>query len=124
MSSANAIDTSQYTSAISNLYSTESLVAAVDRAAYEEAQAQSAAEIEQDTPKVDLNNYYTNVHYDGMNADVGTNLTKAAQDLDNAVVNAVKNGMSLEDAVKIQTAKAAYSANANVAKSTFELEIV
>ena len=124
MSSVNAIDTSQYTTAISNLYSTESLVAAVDRAAYEDAQVQSAAEMEKDTPRVDLNNYYANVHYDGMNADVGTNFTKAAQDLDNAVVQAVQNGMSLEDAVKIQSAKAAYTANASVLKTTFELDVV
>ena len=124
MSSVNAIDTSQYTTPISNLYSTESLVAAVDRAAYETAQTENVAAAEEEAPSVDFRNYYSNVRPSELNSDVSTNFTKAAQDLDNAVINAVKNGMSLEDAVKIQAAKAAYTANASMLKSTFELDIV
>ena len=50
-------------------------------------------------------------------------MVQAARDLDNAMVSALQNGYSVQDAVNIQLAKTAYEANARVAKSTFELSI-
>ena len=54
---------------------------------------------------------------------VSENVSKAANDLDNAMVAALENGYTVQDAVNIQQAKAAYEANYKVAQSTFEIAV-
>ena len=54
---------------------------------------------------------------------VSENLAQSANDLDNAMVSALENGYTVQDAVNIQQAKAAYEANYKVAKSTFEIAV-
>ena len=54
---------------------------------------------------------------------VAENVSQSAKDLDNAMVQALANGYTVQDACNIQMAKAAYAANCRVAKSTFELSI-
>ena len=57
-------------------------------------------------------------------------LPKAAEDLDNAMVSAIENGYSVNDAVNIKLAQHAYAANckvfnmiADMQTSTFELTV-
>ena len=54
---------------------------------------------------------------------VAENVVKSSNDLNNAMVNALENGYTVQDAVNIQEAKAAYEANCRVAKSTFEIAV-
>ena len=57
-------------------------------------------------------------------------LSKSAEDLDNAMVSAIENGYSVNDAVNIKLAQHAYAANckvfnmiADMQTSTFELTV-
>ena len=124
MSSISAIDTSQYTTTYASTF--ESLQAAGARA-YEQEQAPNAAAVdEKEAPKVDLNNYYTNVPPPELNADIRSQVSQAAQNLDGAISAAVINGgMNPNDAVNIQKAKAAYEATVSAANtaSTFEISV-
>ena len=77
---------------------------------------------------VDLSNYYSNIRPEDLLNQVGRNVSKSAQDLDNAMVSALKNGFSVNDVCNIKLAQVAYKANAyvfNIANkiSTFELKI-
>ena len=115
--SISSIDTSQYTTPLASAMFSDAQAAAGSRV-YEEEKLPNVSATEENTPKVDLSRYYSNVQQPNL-----SNVSHAAQQLDNAVLAAIEHGMSTEDAVKIQTAKAAYEANVNVAKSTFELEV-
>ena len=75
------------------------------------------------TQSIDLSNYYQNVESGDLLQTVSENLAQSANDLDNAMVSALENGYTVQDAVNIQQAKAAYEANYKVAKSTFEIAI-
>lgn len=124
MSSIASIDTSQYTTTYAASF--ESLQPTGVRA-YEEAQPQNAASVdEKEAPKVDLNNYYTNVPPPELNSDFRSQVSQAAQYLDNAITAAVVNGgMNPNDAVNIQKAKIAYEATISAANtaSTFEFAV-
>jgi len=63
-------------------------------------------------------------------ANAGENVAKSAEDLDNAMVSAIENGYSVNDAVNIKLAQHAYAANckvfnmiADMQTSTFELTV-
>jgi len=120
--SISSIDTSQYTTPLASAMFND-VQAAVGARVYEEEKLPNVSATEENTPEVDLSRYYSNVQQPNLNSDVRSNLSQAAQQLDNAVLAAIEHGMSTQDAVKIQAAKSAYEANVNVAKSTFELEV-
>ena len=123
MSSLTAIDTSQYTSAFASAFEG---VHAAGAQAYKQEQAPNNAAVEKDTPKVDLNSYYTNVQPPEIRADVKSQVAQASQNLDKAISAAVVNGgLNAQDAMNIQKAKTAYEAtisSANTA-SNFELQV-
>ena len=122
MSSISAIDTSQFTTAFAS-----SMVDAphgIDAAAaYQRDQLPNVAATEETTPEVDLSNYYSNVAPPNTDPQAEQGLKAAAQTLDNAVSLAIQHGMSTQDAINIQSAKAAYMANTEALKSTFELAV-
>ena len=122
MSSISAIDTSQYTTAIaSSMIDSANTFAGVSE--YQKEQLPNVAATEETTPEVDLSNYYSNVAPMNLDAQAQQGLKAASQTLDNAVSAAVQHGMSTQDAINIQSAKAAYQANSQVLKSTFELAV-
>ena len=69
---------------------------------------------DEEYPPVDLSDYYSNVK---------ENVVQSANVLDNAMVEALQNGYSVQDACNIKLAEIAYKANCYVLKSTFELKI-
>ena len=124
MSSLTAIDTSQYTTALSSVFEPFEPKSAEE---YQKEQTPNVAAVEEkETPKVDLSNYYSNVVPPELNADVKTQVSQASQNLSNAISVAVANGgMSAQDALNIQKAKTAYEATINSAntQSSFELQV-
>ena len=79
---------------------------------------------------VDLSNYYANIANSDLLREIGENVAQSAEDLDNAMVSALENGMSVQDACNINSCMAAYKANAQVLgsvssmmKSTFEIMV-
>ena len=77
---------------------------------------------------VDLSNYYSNIRPEDLLTQVGQNVSKSAQDLDNAMVSAIQNGYGVNEACNIKNAEIAYRANAYMFKianemSTFVLEV-
>ena len=123
-----SIDTSMFTTPYSASLDVNSLnsfqpVRAVDNVKYE---TPNVAAEDPSTPKVDLNNYYSNVQSSDFNSDVLSDVVKAEQNFSDAVSSALANGYTPQDAVNIQMAKAAYAASMKVAEaenSTFELLI-
>lgn len=121
-----SIDTSQYTTPLSALF--ENPVSQVTTAQNIEKvekydRPNVAAEFE-DTPKVDLNNYYSNVQPPDsyVNSDIESELIQASENFNNTAMKALANGYTPKDAVNLQKATVAYKALMNVAqKSTFEL---
>lgn len=110
------IDTSLYTNMIDNIGtfpSKTSLYQSV-KPAYTEDDFSSP---------VDLSNYYQNLANSDLLKEVANNVSASAEQLDNAMVAALENGMSVEDAVNINCCLNAYKANCKVAQSTFELRI-
>ena len=124
MSSLSAIDTSQYTTAISSTFEAFEPKSPEE---YQNEQTPNVAAVEEkETPKVDLSNYYSNVVPPELNANVKSQVTQASQNLNNAITAAVANGgMSAQDAINIQKAKTAYEATISAAntQSTFELQV-
>lgn len=78
---------------------------------------------EEDQPPVDLSGYYSDPEVSNLYEQVGQNVIQSAEVLDNAMVAAIENGYSVQDAVNIKLAQTAYKANCFVMKSTFELKI-
>ena len=77
---------------------------------------------------VDLSNYYSNIRPEDLLSQVGQNVVQSADNLDNAMVSALRNGYSVNDACNIKNAEMAYKANAYMFKvvnemSTFLLEV-
>lgn len=72
---------------------------------------------------VDLSGYYSDPEVSNLYEQVGENVIKSAEVLDNAMAAAIENGYSVQDAVNIKLAQTAYKANCFVMKSTFELKI-
>ena len=117
MSSISSIDTSIYSGLL------ESMQATSGRNAPEAATTRTYDSSDASSSQVDLSNYYSNIRPEDLLTDVGDNVVQSAQALDNAMVSALQNGYTVQDAVNIQLAKSAYEANARVAKTTFELSI-
>jgi hypothetical protein len=120
MSSISSIDTSIYSGIIEDLSSYTPSRTALD--------SKTPAVTREDSSTVDLSNYYSNIRPEDLLANAGDNVAKSAEDLDNAMVSAIENGYSVNDAVNIRLAKNAYQANCTVfnaindmQKSTFEL---
>ena len=123
MSILSSIDTSQFTTpfAAAQELSPFQPIKAIDNAKQD---TPNVAAEDFESPKVDLNNYYANVQPSEENNSFGSNLSQLSQKLSDAVISAVENGYSPQDAVYIQKAKTAYQAMLNVANnSTFEIEI-
>lgn len=78
---------------------------------------------EEDRPPVDLSGYYSDPEVLNLYEQVGQNVIQSAKVLDNAMVAAVENGYTVQDAINIKLAQTAYNANCFVMKSTFELKI-
>lgn len=122
MSSIASIDTSIYSGIIEELSSYTPSRGALDN--------KTPAVTREESSSVDLSNYYSNIRPEDLFANAGDNVAKSAEDLDNAMVSAIANGYSVNDAVNIKLAKVAYQANCTVfnaindmQKSTFELTV-
>ncbi len=122
MSSISQIDTSVYSGLIEDLSSYIPSRTAIDNKI-------SPVE-EEENSAVDLSNYYSNIRPDELIANTGNNVTQSLEELNNAMITALENGVSVNDVVNIKLAKVAYQANCNVfnainemQSSTFELLI-
>ena len=72
---------------------------------------------------IDLSNYYSDLASRDLLTEVAQNVAESANVLDSAMVTALENGMSVQDACNINSALHAYKANCAVLKSTFEFKI-
>ena len=115
MSLISGINTSIYSGLIEDLSSYVPSRSALD--------AKTPSVNRDEASTVDLSNYYSNVMPGDVLQTVAENVSQSAKDLDNAMVQALENGYTVQDACNIKMAKAAYAANCRVAKSTFELSI-
>ena len=119
MSTVSSIDSSVYYGLLEGL----TPIAPASAGSQSDGGVLREASIAPQESSVDLSNYYSNVMPGDVLQTVSENVVQAAHDLDNAMVSALQNGYSVQDAVNIQLAKSAYEANARVAKTTFELSI-
>lgn len=122
MSSISSIDTSIYSGLIENRD------AVSGRNASESAKVPTLTSSDVENSKVDLSNYYSNIRPEDLLTMAGNNVSQSAEALDNAMVSAIQNGYTVQDAVNIHLAKAAYQANCTVFNaindmSTFELSV-
>ncbi len=119
MSSISSIDTTLYPELTESIYTPQ------QQTSGNSDEVVKTASIKQDdeSGSVDLSNYYSEVMPGDLLQTVSENVVQSARDLDNAMVSALQNGYTVQDAVNIQLAKSAYEANARVAKTTFELAI-
>ena len=123
MSLLSSIDTSQFTTpyTASQEISPFQPIQAIDDAKRE---TPNVAAEDEETPKVDLNSYYSNVLPPSTNNSLESDLAHVAEDFSNAVTSAVENGMNPQDAVYLQKAKTAYKAMINIVNnSNFELTV-
>ncbi len=125
MSVLSSLDTSLYTTPMSVMFdapltqpTTAQNIEKVERYDRPNVAAEDA-----DTPKVDLNNYYSNVQLPDSysNGDLNSAFKEAGKQFDNAVMKALENGYTPQDAVNVQKAKVAYEALMKAESSTFEL---
>lgn len=115
MSSISSINTSDYSMLLDSLSTTRS---------YSQTNSGAKSVATEDLNSgIDLSNYYQNLASGDLLQTVAENVVKSSNDLNNAMVNALENGYTVQDAVNIQEAKAAYEANCRVAKSTFEIAV-
>ena len=125
MSILPSIDTSQYTTPLSVLFddSVSQVTTAQSVEKISRYDRPNVAAEDDDTPKVDLNNYYSNVQppYAEINGDLESSLVQASENFNNAIMQALENGYSPHDAVNVQKAKVAYQALMKAETSTFEL---
>ncbi len=120
MSSISSIDTSLYSGLI------ESMQATSGRNSSANAAQPTYGSSDAETAQVDLSNYYSDITPGDLLRTVGDNVAQSAEALDNAMVSAIQNGYTVQDAINIKLAETAYKANAYVMKSTvdtFELTI-
>lgn len=114
-------------SSINNLLSPELITSAipVPQTRHTTMAPVEAVEIENeaDFSSYDFSNYAPDVEYEDPVARAGENVIQSAQALDNAMVTALENGFSVQDACNIKLAQIAYKASCAVFKSTFELKI-
>lgn len=121
MSSISSIDTAAYTNLIESLQNSPS------RGSVQPIPSGRGDNSNVVNEPVDLSNYYANIESSDLLKEIGENVVRSSQDLDNAMVSALENGMSVEGACNINACLHAYQANANllsqVAKTTFEIKI-
>ena len=117
MSSISSIDSSIYAGLIDSitLPSSRQPIAGVKSSV-----AESYSTPEQ---PVDLSNYYSDLASRDLLTEVAQNVAQSADALDSAMVQALENGMSVQDACNINSALHAYKANCAVLQSKFELKI-
>lgn len=123
MSSISSINTSDYSKLLEGITSSKSYVGTTENGTVKTASITPKEDSAPTEKDVNLNDYYQNVPSGDLIQTVSENVTKSSNELSNALANAVQNGYTVQDAVKIQTAKAAYEANCRVAKSTFEIAV-
>ena len=116
MSSISSIDTSIYSAYVEDISSY-----VPSKNALNSNVSKTPDVLQEEYSTVDLSNYYSNIHPEDLLSQTGENVAKSAQDLDNAMVSAIENGYSVNDAVNIHLAKAAYAANCNVFKAAVEM---
>jgi len=117
MSTISSIDSSIYSGLI------DSLSAYTPRRdALESAASKTPAVSGSEADSVDLSSYYSGINEEELLSDLGENVAKAAEDFDNAMVSALENGFSVNDAVNIHQAKAAYQANCALFNSVTEMQ--
>lgn len=125
MSALTSLDTSQHTTPLSvlQLQNNQLTTTAKEIEKYSKLETPNVAALDEETPKVDLNNYYSNVQAPELNPEKPQSL-QAGQNLSNAIATAVSHGMNPQDAVNIQRAKAAYETSLKSGQtSTFELQV-
>ena len=115
MSSISSIDTSIYSGLI------ESRDAVSGRNASEAAQVPTLLSSDVENNRVDLSNYYSDIRPEDLLTMTGNNVAQSAEALDNAMVSAIENGYTVQDAVNIHLAKAAYQANCAVFSAVNEM---
>ena len=123
MSSISSIDTALYAGLIESLQpaSTRSVVPYA-------ASDQQPGQTKNPTQPIDLSKYYDNLEAGDLITKIGKNVSQSAEALDSAMISAIENGLTVQDACNIHAAKNAYMANCAVFDlaadiSTFELSI-
>lgn len=114
MTSISSIDTSLYSGLI------ESIQPASGRNSSANAAQPTYDSSDIEPAQVDLSNYYSDITPGDLLRTIGDNVAQSAEALDNAMVSALQNGYTVQDAVNIKLAEAAYKANAYVMKSTID----
>lgn len=117
MTSISSVDTSIYSGLI------ESTSTSSGRNASVVAKEPTFKSSDVENSVVDLSSYYSNIASMNLYSEMGDNVAKSAQDLDNAMVSALANGYSVQDACNVKMAEVAYKANCNVLSSTIELAV-
>lgn len=99
--------------------------ASAGRNAPESATKQSYDSSDIAPANVDLSNYYNEVSppSNDLLTQSGQYVSESAKALDNAMMNALANGYTVQDACNIKCAEFAYKANCNVFKTTFEVSV-
>lgn len=126
MSALTALDTSQHTTPLSiqQVNNNQLRTTAQEIEKVEKNETPNVAALDKETPKVDLNNYYSNVQAPSLESDQAPQTALSEQNLSNAIATAITHGMNPQDAVNIQKATAAYKTQMqNSQASTFELEV-
>ena len=126
MSALTALDTSQHTTPLSlqQVNNNQFRTTAQEIEKVEKNETPNVAALDKETPKVDLNNYYSNVQAPSLESEGKPQAALSEQNLTNAVAAAITHGMNPQDAVNIQKATAAYKTQMqNAQTSTFDLEV-
>ena len=117
MSSISSIDTSLYSGLIQDM----SAVSGRNAPETPRVPAQNSSDAE--SIQVDLSSYYSNIRPEDLLSTAGNNVVQSAQDLDNAMVSALQNGYSVQDAVNIKLAQTAYQANSAVYEAVVDISV-
>lgn len=85
-------------------------------------------EVDLQRAEVNLNNYYANTNFGSWIVRAGQSFAASAERLDNAMVQAIQNGSSIQDVCNIRVADLAYKASARAFEaakemSTFALDV-
>ena len=126
MSALTALDTSQHTTPLSlqQVNNNQFRTTAQEIEKVEKNETPNVAALDEETPKVDLNNYYSNVQAPNLESEGNPKAALSEQNLTNAVATAITHGMNPQDAVNIQKATAAYKTQMqNAQTSTFDLQV-
>ena len=103
MSILSSIDASQHTTPLSllQLGSDKLTTTAQEVDKNAKLETPNIAALNRETPKVDLNNYYSNVQSPEFKSDIYSNLVQAEHNLSDTVMSAIENGMNPQDAANI-----------------------